>query len=574
MYHQNFTIFFMKKNWLILDKLENKGKKTRLEKIVKILLSHRGIKTKKQEKEFFNPSRPEEIDIKETGILASQIKKAILRIKKALKDKELIVVYGDYDADGISATAILWELLYKLGAKAMPFIPLREKHGYGLKKEGMETLIKEYGKPGLIITVDNGIVAFEGARWCQRQGIDLIISDHHQVKGDGKLPSALAVVHTDKLAGAGVAWFFAREIEKALLGQNKLTKESLELAAIGTVADMMPLVKMNRSLTLFGLKELKKTERSGLRALFTQAQIDLEKINTYNLSFVITPRLNAMGRLENALDSLRLLCTQDDQRAIRLAVNVGRTNQQRQDLTLTALAQAQKKVTASKEFLSQKLLFVASKSYSHGVIGLVAGRLVERFWRPAIVIAQGRQYSKGSVRSIPGVNIIEFLRQVGEEFVDLGGHPMAAGFTIETAKIPKLQKRLGEMAAEQIAEELLNPCLEIEAEIELTDVDKSLYSRLCRFEPFGLGNRRPVFCSRNMEVVSSRAVGRDEKHFKMRVKTQGKGPYFEAIFFNGADKVKALDLARPVDLAFQIDENEWNGQKSLQLVVKDALSSL
>lgn len=499
---------------------------------------------------------------------------------KAVKNKELIVIYGDYDADGICATAVLWEVLYKIGAKVFPFIPLREEHGYGLKPNGLEALVKEYGKPELIITVDNGIVAFEGAKWCQKQGIDLIISDHHQQKKSTthnsqlatKYPQALAIIHTDSLAGVGVAWFLAREIEKKLLRQTKFARENLELAALGTVADMMPLLGINRSLVKFGLVELKITERPGLRALLTEAQVEPEQLNTYNISFVIAPRLNAMGRLGHALDSLRLLCTQDDQRAIRLAVNVGSTNRQRQNLTFTALRHAEETLVKTK-VQKKRLLFVSHESYSHGIIGLVAGKLVEKFWRPTVVIAKGKELSKGSVRSIPGVDIISFLRQLEEEFVDLGGHPMAAGFTIETAKIPQLQRRLEVLSAEQIVEDLLFPALEIESEISLEDVTWPLQDMLQKFEPFGLKNKRPVFAVGKAGVIDWRVVGREARHVKMRLgqltETGGEKNSIDAIFFNGADKTVDLDLSQPVSIAFQVDENEWDGKKSLQLIVKE-----
>jgi len=569
----------MRKVWKILYQIKEKDQKQRLEEIIQVLLKHRKITTKQQRKDFFDPQNPYKINLKEAGIKAGEVKKAVGRIKKAVKNKELIVVYGDYDADGICATAVLWETLHKLGANAFPFIPLREAHGYGLKEEGVEALIQEYGQPDLIITVDNGIVAFKGAEYCRKQGIDLIISDHHQsrkIKNKVELPEAVAVVHTDQLAGAGVAWFLAREIERALIKRTRLVEENLELAAIGTIADMVPLVGINRSLVSFGLTELKKTERPGLRALFTEARVELDKINTYNVSFIIAPRLNAMGRLGQALDSLRLVCTQDEERAVRLAVNLGSTNKQRQEMTFTALKHAQEAITSSQNIAPQRLLFIAHQSYNQGVIGLVAGKLVERFWRPAIVIAQDKEFSKGSVRSIPGVDIIAFLRQFEDEFVDLGGHPLAAGFSIETAKIPVMQKKLEKLALKEIAEELLYPRLEIECEIKLDDINQKFYQTLELFEPFGIGNKRPVFAGKQVQVVDWRVVGSDEKHLKMRVREnsdQGANSILEAIYFNGAEKAKGdLDLAQPVDVAFQVDENEWNGRRSLQLMVKDVIS--
>ena len=570
------------KKWQIQAKLKAKDGQKRRDELVKILLGNRGIKNKKKQEDFFNPQNPLKIPFKETGIKVLEVKKAITRIKRAIKKQELVVIYGDYDADGITATAILWEALNELKAKVFPFIPHRENHGYGLNKKGLDSLLEQYGKPDLIITVDNGIVAFEGAEYCQKLAIDLIISDHHQKKSSKvknqktkqKLPKALAIVQTDKLAGAGVAWFLAREIKKAVrLHLNHSSKEQtsssrLELAAIGTIADMMPLLEINRSLVKFGLEQFKNTQRPGLKTLFTEAQIDLNQVSTYNISFIIAPRLNAMGRLEHGLDSLRLLCTKDEQRAIRLAVNLGNVNKQRQDLTFSVLKHAQEEVASSKENKKQRLLFISHESYNHGVIGLVAGKLVEKFWRPTIVVAKGKNHSKGSVRSVPGVNIIEMLRQFENDFVDLGGHPMAAGFTIKTNKLPEIQKKLENLAIEQISEDLLLPNLEIECEIDLGDINYQLYRVLEKFEPFGIGNRRPVLAAKKINIIEYRNVGRDGKHVRLKLKAEGV-EIFEAIFFNGAKKVALLDSSQPVDVAFQIDENNWNGQKSLQLVIKE-----
>jgi len=394
-----------------------------------------------------------------------------------------------------------------------------------------------------------------------------------------QLPKALAIVHTDELAGAGVAWFLAREIAKNFK-KPTLAENKLELAAIGTIADMVPLVNANRSLAKFGLQQLAATRRLGLQALLTEAQLEGKELGTYHVNFIIAPRLNAMGRLEHGLDSLRLLCTRDKQRAIRLAVDLGGTNKQRQDLTFSALRHAEQ-IVSGVSIKNKRLLFVSHQSYDQGVVGLVAGKLVEKYWRPTIVVAQDEEYSKGSVRSIPGVNIIEMLRMFEKEFVDLGGHPMAAGFTVETKKIPGLQKRLESLAAEQIAEDLLSPVLEIECLIELGDIDQDLYEELEQFEPLGIGNRRPVFAVKNTKVAEWRLVGKDERHVKFKVASSqqprprrgeaegGPAASFDAIFFNGADAFVSLDSQEPVDVAFQVDENEWNGRKNLQLMVKD-----
>lgn len=575
----------MRQAWHIGHRIKEREPNKRREEIVAALLENRGITSAGQKKIFLKPLPPQQISLKEVGIKAGEIKKVERRLRQALAKQGLVIVYGDYDADGITATAILWETLYELGMNVFPFIPHREEHGYGLKQEGVDSIIGQYGKPDLIITVDNGIVAFEGAQYCRDRGIDLIISDHHQARIEarvnlpaqagnqesrkGKLtyPEAVAIIHTDQLAGAGVAWFLAREIARAF-SKPAITEGKLELAAIGTVADMVPLLGANRSLAKFGLEQLQKTARPGLKALLTESKLDVSRLSTYHINFVIAPRLNAMGRLEHALDSLRLLCTKDTQRAIRLSVDLGTTNRERQDLTFAALHHAES-IVASGKVVEKKLLFVSHEAYDQGVVGLVAGKLVEKYWRPTVVIAQAKGFSKGSVRSIPGVNIIELLRRFEAEFVDLGGHPMAAGFTIETKKIPQLQQRLEALATEQIAEELLSPVLEIECLINLGDISQGLYEQLVQFEPFGVGNPRPVLATEDVQIAQWRFVGKDERHVKLKVaSSQQPAASFDAIFFNGAETLADFDIPKPIHIAFQVDENEWNGKKNLQLVVK------
>lgn len=576
----------MQKKWQIRQTIKSKTLFKRQTEIVKKILANRGLKTSKEQKDFFNPQNPKDIKLEKTGIEKKELQKAIKRIKKAVVDKELIVIYGDYDADGVTSTAIVWETLHACGAETMPFIPHREAHGYGIKKQGLDNLIKDYGKPGLIITVDNGIVAFSGAKYCQDLGIDLIICDHHQKKKVGgkskknqklktELPEALAVIHSHKIAGAGVAWFFAREIGLAMGLKKTFCDQNLELAAIGTITDLLPLIGINRSLVKFGLKKIAVTKRPGIKALLVHAEVKPMQVEAYHIGFIVGPRLNAMGRLEHALDALRLLCTKDDQRAMRLAVDLGMTNKTRQDLTMSAFLKADEMIDQNKVW-QKKLLFVTDKDFNHGIIGLVAGKLAEKYWRPTIVVTKGSQYSKGSVRSIKGVNIINILREIEADFVDLGGHPGAAGFTIETKKIVRVKKKLTKIAQEKIADQLLTPVLQVDCLIKLKDINIDLFKQITKLAPFGFGNKKPVLAVKKVKIINCQPVGREGKHLKLIIGNEKSAQniklssnYLEAIFFNGAKNIASLDLQKPVDLAFQIDENNWNGQKSLQLLVKD-----
>lgn len=562
----------VQKTWKVKKKLSKKPA-TRLEAIIDVLLKNRGLIKQKQQESFFKPIHPHKISFSSIGIKTGQIQKALKRLKRAFDKEELIVIYGDYDADGITATAVLWEALYSLGFKVMPFLPHRENHGYGLKKEGIDAAIKKYGKPELIITVDNGIVAFEGLDYCKELGIDVIITDHHAAKkeknGKETYPEACAIIHSIKTAGAGVAYLFTKEVLKHFKPDHSIqTLDSfLELTTIGTVADIIPLLDINRSIVKTGLELLTRTQRPGLRALLTEAGINANTaLSTYHIGFVVAPRLNAMGRLDNCFDSLRLLCTQDEQRAFRLALDLGDVNKQRQDLTFNSVTKALK--THKNKHEDKKVIITASKDYSPGVIGLVAGKLVEQFYKPTIVIAETGDVAKGSARSVWGVNIIEMLRTFEEDFLELGGHPMAAGFTIATKKINELTEKMERLAEEAIEDHLLKPVLEAETEIELSDITLDLYKAVETFAPFGAGNPHPVFITRNVKVKNVQTVGKDKRHLKLQV-TKDSSPIYEAMFFSAGLWTESLKPGNTVDLAYQITLNEWNGNTKLQLVVKD-----
>ncbi|MCH7641354.1 DHH family phosphoesterase [Patescibacteria group bacterium] len=318
--------------------------KVKSEDIVDILLKNRGIKSKREKDEFFNPTLPDKMSVKSLGLSAREISKAINRIKKAKEKKEKVIVFGDYDADGVCATAILWENLYGLKLDVLPYIPERFSEGYGLKTESLEKIKVQNPNIKLIITVDNGIVANEAVNEANKLGIDVIITDHHQ---PGKMrPKAYSVIHTTKIGGAAIAWILAREVLKKLeIGNWKLEiRKSLELCAIGTISDQLPLIGPNRSFAKYGLEALNKTVRPGLLALFKEAGIKKGsagwRTGTYEVNFVIAPRINAMGRLEHAIDSLRLLCTKSKEKATDLSYLLGKTNVKRQKIVEEVVAHA------------------------------------------------------------------------------------------------------------------------------------------------------------------------------------------------------------------------------------------
>jgi len=553
----------IKENWLLLSNLQI-DYSIKSSKLVEILLKNRGLTTKK-EIDLFLHSKLSDINTKSLEIKSKELDKAVERIKKAMAQKETIVVYGDYDVDGITSTAILWETLYAKGANVIPYIPHRIDEGYGLSIKGIDSILKEQ-KVKLIVTVDNGIVAQSAVEYANSKGIDVIVTDHHLPdSGDAKLPKAFAIVHTTKLCGAGVAWFLAKQ-----LGDEKLTNSHLELAALGTIADLVPLVDANRVIVKEGLHKLRQTKRKGLIALLERSGIKKENVGVYEISHIIAPRLNAMGRIEHAMESLRLICTTNQKRAQDLADKLNLTNRQRQDLTKVAIEHARSLVLS--ESLNKRLLFIADSSYQQGIVGLIAGRLTEEFYLPSIVVSVGEVYSKASARSVKGFNIVEFIRQASEYLVDIGGHPMAAGFTVETAKLNILKNTLSELALSQVSDEHLVRTLLIDLKFPLYLISESLYEAIQQLSPFGMGNNEPLFVSENVIVENVRFVGNESQHVKLEVFTH-KSKVYEAIGFGLSKKAMQIKVGDKIDIVYTISQNTWNNRTILQLKLKDIRTS-
>lgn len=527
--------------------------------LVSLLLKNRGIKTDGDKKEFLNPTDPMKIDIEDLGVDPNSVKKAVDRIKLAKKNGEHVIIYGDYDADGITGTATLWETLHDLGVFVLPHIPERFSEGYGLNLNSVKKLKEEDPKVTLIITVDHGITAADKIPEVKKLGIDMIITDHHQ-KGE-KLPRPLALIYTPVVSGSALAWFFSRELvikfKAPLLGVTS----RLELAAIGTIADQLPLTGVNRSIAKYGLSFLGKTKRPGLIALYKSAGIT--DVGPYEVGFIIAPRINSMGRLRHGLESLRLLCTTDKLRAMRLAVDVGEVNSQRQNIV-------DKVVEHALERAGEKIPYVivlSDESYHEGVIGLAAAKLVEKFYRPSIVISKKEDVSKASARSIAGFNIIEAIRKLDKYYIEGGGHPMAAGFSIETKNIAIFTKKINQLAGKILTDDILQRRLRIDCEINFDLLTRQLLNEVSLFGPTGIGNPEPVFISKNAEVLDTRLVGKDGKHVKLKIKQNEH--ILDSIYFGGGEIYSKLTPGTKVDVVYSLEENVWNGYRNLQLKVKD-----
>lgn len=532
------------------------------DEVISLLLENRGIKTKKDIEEFLFPEDPMKISLKSVGLDGDEIDKAFKRIKVARDNAENVLVYGDYDADGISGTATMWEVLHAAGVNVLPHIPDRFSEGYGLNIDTVKKLKEKDPKLSLIITVDHGIVAGKKIDEIKKIGIDMIISDHHEAAKN--LPKPLALIYTKQIGGSGVAWFFARELSKKFgLEKSFDISERLAMAAIGTIADQIPLLSANRSIVKFGIEKLRKTKRPGLNAMFTEAKIKKEEVGTYEIGFLIAPRVNSMGRLKHGLESLRLLCTRDSQKALEIAKNVSETNKERQNIVEGVLAHAR---NFYKDLEGKSVIVLADEKYHEGVIGLAAAKLAEEFYRPAIVLSKKGDIAKASARSIPGFNIIEAIRQLEDLYIEGGGHPMAAGFSINIDKLDEFSERLNKIAKKSLSPELLERKIKADMELDFSVINTDLYYRIADFGPFGTGNFEPVFIAKKVKILDAKTVGTEARHLKLKIGQNGN--VFDAIAFGWGDA--AADIKEGVvDLAFNLDQNTWNGRTSLQIKVRD-----
>jgi single-stranded-DNA-specific exonuclease len=551
--------------------------------LLDILLENRNID---DDKNFFKPIHPSKITPESVDIDVTHLSKAVARIQQAQQNQEKVLIYGDYDADGITATGVLWQTLHAYGCKVMPFIPDRQKHGYGLSDKGLDDILGS-GRPDLIITVDNGIVAFDPLTRAQEARVEVIITDHHMPEknedGSVKLPPSLAVVHSTKLCGATVSWMLANAVTEAIddteLKQKVATvvENALDLCGIGTIADQVPLRDANRSFAFHGTKALQKTKRPGILALLESGKQSQDQVNTFTINYVLAPRINAMGRLAHGLDALRLLCTSSKEKARELAVTLNETNVERQDLTsdLLDLAIQQTERQLKNSDTELRIIVVASEAFHEGVVGLVAGRLVEMYHRPAIALSLNEDFGKASARSVPGVNIIELIRQVKDDLLEAGGHPMAAGFGVALDKVERVKKRLEALALEQITDDQLQAVIDIDCVLPYELASKKTVTKLDKLAPFGKANPRPFFAFNNYQLLEVATMGREDKHLRLKVVPADDSSVqpLGAVWWGGGEKLDELLQAQldqqPINLAGRLNINHWKNRSYLQVVVED-----
>ena len=499
--------------------------------------------------------------------LLPDMEKAVARISDALLSGEIIAIYGDFDADGMTATAVLTEGLSSLGGQAIPYIPHRIEEGYGLNNAALERLRKE--GVSLVVTVDCGISNAPEVATAQSMGLDIVVTDHHTVPP--QMPQAIAVVDPKradsrypfpKLAGVGVAFKLLQALFTSW-GKDGNMDTFLDLVALGTVADMEPLLGENRYLVKQGLDVLQNTNRLGLREIAKCAGVPLSAVDPQVISWVLGPRLNAAGRLEHAIVGYEILLTDSIEEAQRLASVLEKNNEKRQRLTEVALAKAREKLIAKGT--DSPILMVSDKDFPSGVVGVIAGRLAEEFYRPVIVLEQGKEWSKGSARSIPEFDIVAALTDCSNLLSRFGGHPMAAGCTVATENLEQLHQCLLGIAANQLSSLDLRPMIAIDAEIPLSSLDGKTFQTMQKLAPFGYANPYPTFISRGIQVVKHRNVGNDGKHLKLKLR-EGDATWDGIAFRLGN---LADEITPQLDIVYNLEVDQWAGGNTLQLKILD-----
>ena len=611
----------MQKHWLINKKYPKKFVEEfpEFSSVVLQLLWDRNLKTQLQIDEFFNPDYKEDLH---DPYLMKDMDKAVKRIFEAISKDEKILVYGDYDVDGVTSSAVMVSTLVELKSivsrikneEAKEFveiyIPDRENEGYGLNEKAIKEIKRR--KINLIITVDCGISSADEIEMASKIGIDTIVTDHHHVPE--KIPKALAVIDSKQkdckypfkeLAGVGVAFKIAQALIKNLednkfeKSQTKKSKNRgsispgfekwlLDLVALGTVADCVSLVGENRTLTKYGLLVINKTKRIGLQKLISAVGLKVREngnvsskknVDTTVISFLLAPRLNAAGRMDHANTSYNFLMTESEDQAEELVGKLEKNNYSRQQLTEKTINEVKSRIDKYSDADLPKVIVESSPEWKIGIVGLVAGKLTGEYARPFLILREKENESAGSGRSIPKFNLIESIEKCRDLLIEFGGHSQAAGIKIKKENLKKFKEKINSIADDVLKESDLTSSIKIDCEISCDQINWQLIDETEKFNPFGQGNGKPVFLAKKLEVHEIRTVGNNNAHLKLCFKAipeNGKTKYLNAIGFRlgkMAEKMpdgkSGLRWGDIVDVVFQLEINEWNGNRELQMNVLD-----
>jgi len=533
---------------------------------VRDILVKRGYEKPEEIEAFLNPNYDAQLH---DPFLMKDMKPAVDRILAAVEKKQSIVIYGDYDIDGITASTVMVETIRNLGHEARSYIPNRFEEGYGINLDALKKLRNE--NVDLVISVDCGITSVKEVAWAMENGLDIIITDHHSVPAE--TPKAIAVINPKQedcqypfkdLAGVGVAFKLAQALQVASDKPDKgQEKWLLDVVALGTVCDVVTLVGENRVLASFGLKVMNKTRRVGLKALAEVSGIEMGKITSYTLGFMFGPRMNAAGRLEHAAKSLELMLTNDDVKAREIAQELDRLNKQRQADQARIFKEAK---AMAAQYPDDPVLVLASTDWSHGIVGIAASKVAESVGKPTLIMQILDDKAKGSARSYGGFNLIDALRTGDDLFIKYGGHAFAAGYTIPVDKLDELRSRLNEHYLEvsgNLPEQVIDRDIDLQ---DLSAVNWDLYNSLNLLEPFGNGNRQPSVFLPKVEITDLRWVGSDGRHARLTLSDGAIS--LSGIGFGLLDNYPDLLGGQQVSVLAQIDRNDFNGRSSLQLVVR------
>lgn len=566
---EGLTLFSSKYDWEIRpnkassEQIKSLASDLGISQLVAQLLINRGFQDPDEIKHFLSPDTSDLND----PFLFNDMDKAIERIESAIAENEKITIYGDYDADGITSTSIIYETLLEIGANVTYYIPNRFKDGYGPNADVYKQLIADGTK--LIITVDNGVSGYDAVEVANQLDCDVIITDHHELPD--KLPNAYAIIHADlspnypfkELSGAGIAFKVATALS------DEIPQEKLDLAAIGTIADLVSLTKENRALVQFGLNVIHLTERPGLKRLVKRNQVKIENIDEEDIGFKIAPSLNALGRMGDASQGVELLTTTDDQIADDLAKQTEKQNEERKTL-VADLTEKATEIAESPENTKRNTLVINGRGWHTGILGIVASRLTDKFNKPTIVIGEDPEtgIAKGSGRSISGFDLFQALHDSTDLMDAFGGHEMAIGLTIQSNNISQLADNLEQVATSQDIDCTKKPQLKLDYEVSADDINNDLYDDLALLSPFGTDNEKPAFAIKPNLLGSITIIGKTKEHLKFDI--IGKNSKVGAIDFGaGQDATEIRELDRNLKVAGTIGKNEFRGRTNLQVMVSD-----
>ncbi len=535
--------------------------------VISQILVNRGIDNVTDMKRFFYPS----LDDLSNPMELEGVPIAVERIIKALANREKIIIFGDYDVDGITATALLYLVMNRFGADVLYYLPDRIDEGYGLSRSGIDEAADK--GVSLLISVDCGITGIEEVEYAKTRGIDCIITDHHE-PGE-KLPEATALVDpklsetssVHDLAGVGVAFKLAHALFDELGEDKTELYEHLDLAGLGTIADIVPLTGENRILAKFGLRQLESTKKPGLKSLLQVTGLWGNELFSWNVVFVLAPRLNAVGRIGSAESAFELLTTFDHTRAIQMARFLDEENIKRKKLDEHIFAEAIDMVENNIDLENERAIVLESSDWHVGVIGIVASRLVERYHRPTVLVSTTDGAGQGSARSIPTFHLLDAVKESSDFLIKYGGHKYAAGLCIDPEQIVNFRESFVKVANKQLTAEDMIPHLKLDAQLDPDDISMDLLNWLKLFSPYGPKNMRPIFLLEKAEIIKpTKIVGKN--HLKFKVLNSKRG--FDAIGFGMGDMKTKIDNAiEPVHLAFVVESNNYYGYPQVQLRLKD-----